>query len=106
MTMLARVKKNDTVVIISGSDKGKQGLVLAVYPKDELVLVQDVAIVTRHVKPTRQGQKGGIVKQERPLDLAKVMPVCSACKKSCRVQAKVLETGKKVRICNHCKETF
>ncbi|NDD54521.1 50S ribosomal protein L24 [bacterium] len=104
--MLARVKKNDTVVVLSGSDKGKQGTVLAVYPQDGAVLVKDVSVVTRHVKPTRQGQKGGIVKQERPVPLAKVMPVCAACKKACRIQAKTLETGKKVRICNRCKETF
>ncbi len=104
--MLARVKKNDTVVLLSGKDKGKQGAVLAVYPKENLVLVKDASIVTRHVKPTRAGQKGGIVKEERPMPLAKVMPVCSACKKPCRIQAKVLESGDKVRICNRCKEAF
>lgn len=104
--MLARVKKNDTVVVLSGKDKGKSGLVLAVYPKDDAALVKDVSVVTRHTKPTRQGQKGGIVKEERPVPLSKVMPVCSACKKPCRVQTKALETGKSVRICNRCKETF
>lgn len=104
--MLARVKKNDTVVLLSGKDKDKQGLVLAVYPKQDLVLVKDVGVVTRHVKPTRAGQKGGIVKEERPVPLAKVMPVCSACKKACRIQTKMLDGGDKVRICNRCKETF
>ena len=104
--MLARVKKNDTVVVLSGKDKGKQSVVIAVYPKEDAVLVKDVAVVTRHVKPTRQGQKGGIVKEERSVCLAKVMPVCSACKKPCRIQVKMLDTGKNVRICNRCKETF
>jgi large subunit ribosomal protein L24 len=104
--MLARVKKNDTVVILAGKDKGKQGLVITVHPKDDQVLVKDVAVVARHVKPKRQGQKGGIVKEERPLPLAKVMPVCPACKKPCRIQAKTLEAGNKVRICNRCKEAF
>lgn len=104
--MLARVKKNDTVILLSGKDKGKQSTVLAVYPKEDLALVKDVQVVIRHVKPTRTGQKGGIVKEERPVPLAKVMPICSACKKPCRIQVKVLETGAKIRACNRCKEAF
>lgn len=104
--MLARVKKDDMVVVLSGSDKGKQSLVLSVQPSDGTALVRGVQIVTRHTKPTRQGQKGSIVKEERPIALAKVMPVCTACKKPCRIQAKTLENGKKVRICSRCQETF
>jgi large subunit ribosomal protein L24 len=104
--MLARVRKNDTVIVLSGKDKGKQGSVISVYPEDDMVLVKDVCIVTRHTKPTRQGQKGGIIKEERPVPLAKVMPVCSACKKPCRVQVKLLEAGNKVRVCCRCKEAF
>lgn len=104
--MLARVKKNDTVILLSGKDKGKQGSVINVYPSDDTVLVKDTGVVVRHVKPTRTGQKGGIVKEERPVPLAKVMPVCPACKKPCRIQAKVLDTGVKVRICGRCKEAF
>ncbi len=104
--MLARVKKNDTVVLLSGKDKGKRSVVLAVYPKEDSVLVKDVQIVVRHTKPTRAGQKGGIVREERPIPLAKVMPICSACKNPCRVQVRFLDTGDKVRICNRCKEAF
>ena len=80
--MLARVKKNDTVVVLSGKDKGKQGLVISVDPQAQRVLVQNVGMVTRHNKPTQGGKKGGITKEERSLALAKVMPVCSVCKKS------------------------
>ncbi len=104
--MLARVRKNDTVMVLSGKDKGKQGIVISVYPEDELVLVKDVNVVTRHTKPTRQGQKGGILKEERPVPLAKVMPMCSACKKPCRIQVKLLDAGNKVRVCSRCKEAF
>ena len=104
--MLSCVKKNDTVFVLSGKDKGKKGLVISVDPERQLVLVKDVGIVTRHVKPTQQGKKGGIVKEERSVALSKVMPVCTACKKPCRIQAKVLDTGKKVRVCHRCKETF
>lgn len=104
--MLARIKKNDTVLVLSGKDKGKQTEVLAVYPKEDMALVKDVSVVTRHVKPTKQGQKGSIVKEERPVRLSKIMPVCSSCKKACRIQVKALEAGDKVRICNRCKESF
>lgn len=104
--MLARVKKNDTVVVLSGKDKDKKGLVIAVYPKDDSVVVKDMGLVTRHVKQTKAGQKGGIVKKERPLPLSKVMPVCGACKKPCRVQTRILESGEKVRTCARCKEVF
>lgn len=104
--MLARVKKNDTIVVVSGKDKGKQGNVIAVYPRESEVLVKDVGVVTRHAKQDRRGKKGGIIKEERPVPLAKVMPVCSACKKPCRIQTRMLEAGNKVRICNRCKEAF
>jgi large subunit ribosomal protein L24 len=104
--MLARVRKNDTVVVLSGKDKGKRGLVLSVYPKKGLALVKDVGIVTRHIKARGDGKKGGIVKEERPVFLDRVMPICSACKKPCRIQAVVLDTGEKVRVCGRCKEAF
>jgi len=104
--MLARVKKNDTVVVLSGKDKGKKGTVIAVYPKDDTAVIKDVGLVIRHVKQKKAGQKGGIVKEERPLPLAKVMPICGACKKPCRIQAKELESGQKVRSCCRCKEVF
>ena len=104
--MLARVKKNDTVMILSGKDNGKISTVISVYPKDDKVLVKDVGVVTRHIKQTQRGKKSGIVKEERPIPLAKVMPVCPACKKPCRIQVKTLDENNKVRICNRCKEAF
>jgi large subunit ribosomal protein L24 len=104
--MLARIKKNDTVVVLTGKDRGKQGLVITVYPKKDVALVKDVCVVSRHTKPKRQGQKGDIVKEERPIPLAKVMPICPACKKPCRIRVKMLEGKNKVRVCNHCEEAF
>ena len=104
--MLSRVKKNDTVVVLGGKDKGKKGLVLAVYPKKDLALVKDIGIVVRHVKASGNVKKGGIIREERPVFLDKVMPICSACKKPCRVRAKVLDSGVKVRVCVRCKEAF
>jgi len=105
--MLSRVKKNDTVFVLSGRDKGKQGLVISVDPKKDLVVVKDVGIITRHVKAKRAGEKSRLVKEERSIPLCKVMPICPACKKPCRVQVKFLEGGEnKTRTCHRCKEAF
>ena len=104
--MLSRVKKNDTVLVLSGKDKGKQGLVITVDPKKDLVLVKDVGVVTRHVKARRTGEKSGLIKEEGFIPLCKVMPVCPSCKKPCRVQVKFLENRDKARVCHRCKEAF
>ncbi|MFA5075392.1 MAG: 50S ribosomal protein L24 [Candidatus Babeliales bacterium] len=106
--MLSRVKKNDTVLVISGKDKGKQGSVIDIDTKTDKVLVKGVAVVSRHVKAKKTGQTSKIVKEENYLPLCKVMPICSSCKKACRVQIKFLndEKQKKARICHKCKESF
>lgn len=105
--MLSRIKKNDLVEVVSGKDKGKQGRVLLLNPKRDLVMVQEIGLVTRHVKPRRQGEKGGIKKEEHFLHISKLMPVCPSCKKACRVQTKAVDGGEqKMRSCHRCKETF
>ena len=103
---MMRIKKNDTVVVLSGKDKGKQGTVIAILPKKDKVMVKGVCVVTRHVKPRRQGEVGGIRKKEGYIKDSIVMPLCTACKKPCRINTKVLENQQKVRICNRCKEVF
>ncbi len=103
--MVARIKKNDLVRVISGKDKNKEGSVIRVLPKKGKVLVEGVAFVTRHVKPKKAGDQGGIRKEESYIRLNKVMPVCSACKKAVRINTKLLE-GKGTRMCNRCKEIF
>ena len=104
--MVARIKKNDLVRVVSGKDKNKEGSVIQVLPKKNKVLVKDVAVVTRHVKPRKAGEQGGIRKEESYIRLSKVMPVCTACKKATRVNAKLLDSGKKARMCNRCSEIF
>ncbi len=104
--MVARIKKNDTVKVISGRDKGKTGAVIQVNPQKGTALVEGVCLVTKHVKPRRTGEQGSIKKEESRIALSKIMPLCTACKKPSRISSKVLETGKKMRICNRCKETF
>ena len=95
------VKKGDTVVIISGKDKGKQGKILAAMPEDQRVIVQNVNMITAHVKPRKQGEEGGIVKREAAIYASKVQVVCPKCDKGTRV-AYEIKDGKKVRVCKHC----
>ena len=95
------VKKNDTVVVLSGKDKGKQGKVLSVDPKAGKVVGEKINMVSRHQKPRKQGEEGGIIQKEAPLYACKVMAVCPKCNKATRVAHKV-EGGKKVRVCKHC----
>ena len=104
--MVARIKRDDTVMVIAGRDKGKTGSVIEVEPKKNKALVKGIAMVTKHAKPQRQGETGGIKKKESYVWLSSLMPVCGACSKPCRVNAKVLNEGKRVRICNKCKEVF
>ncbi len=95
------IKKGDVVVVLSGKDKGKQGAVLEVMPKESKVVVESVNVVTRHQKPRRQGEQSGIVKKEAPIYACKVQRVCPKCNKPTRIGHKV-EGDKKVRICKKC----
>jgi large subunit ribosomal protein L24 len=103
--MIARIKKNDTIVVIAGKDKGRQGTVVEIAPKADKVMVKGLALVTRHAKARRQGDVAGIKKQEGYIALSHVMPLCSACKKPCRITTKLVENNTKVRACNRCQET-
>lgn len=95
------VKKDDTVIVISGDDKGAKGKVLATSPKEGKVIVEGVNMQTKHVKPRKQGENGGIIKVEGAMYASKVMLYCSKCGKGARYSTKV-EDGKKVRVCVKC----
>ena len=95
------VKTGDEVQIISGKDKGKTGKVLQVSPSEGKVIVEGLNMVTKHVKPRQQGQRGGIVKAEGALYASKVMPVCPKCKKPVRVGHEI-KNDKKIRVCKKC----
>ena len=95
------VKKDDTVVVISGKDKGKQGKVLGTVPSESKVVVEGINMVTCHVKPRKQGETGGIVQREAALYASKVQVVCPKCGKGTRVAHKIAD-GKKSRVCKHC----
>lgn len=92
------VKKGDTVVVISGKDKGKTGKVLGVNPKNERVIVENVNMVKKHQKPTPKMQQAGIMEMEAPIHASKVMLYDAKAKSGTRIRYKKLEDGKKVRI--------
>ena len=100
------VRTDDTVVILTGKDKGKQGKILEVSPSEGKVIVEGCNIVSKHVKPRRMGEAGGIVKAESPIYACKVQLVCPKCKKPTRVGHKINEEGKKERLCKKCGATF
>ena len=95
------IKKNDTVVVLSGKDKGVKGKVLVAMPTENKVIVEKVNVATCHTKPRKQGETGGIVKKETPIRSCKVALYCPKCDKGVRVVFKV-EDGKKTRICRKC----
>ena len=95
------IKKNDTVIVLSGKDKGVKGKVLVAMPAENKVIVEKVNVATCHTKPRKQGDVGGIVKKETPIRACKVALFCEKCDKGVRVGYKV-EDGKKTRICRKC----
>ncbi|WP_209280771.1 50S ribosomal protein L24 [Paenibacillus athensensis] len=92
------VKKDDTVFVITGKDKGKKGRVIAAYPRENRVLVEGVNMVKKHAKPSQQNPQGGILNQEAPIHVSNVMLIDPKSGKPTRVGYKVLDNGKKVRV--------
>ena len=95
------IKKNDTVIVLSGKDKGVKGKVLEAMPTENKVIVEKVNVATCHTKARRQGETGGIVKRETPIRACKVALYCDKCGKGVRVGYNVAD-GKKVRVCRKC----
>ena len=95
------IKRDDKVIVLSGKDKGKQGKVLSADPKAMKVVVEGVNVATKHQKPMKQGQDGGIIKVETPIYVSKVQLVCPKCGKGTRVGHKIAD-GKKTRVCKKC----
>ena len=109
--MKLHVKAKDQVIVIAGKDKGKKGAITAAFPKTGKVIVEGVNLVTKHQKPRRQGQQGGIFQKERAIDASNVMLVCPKCGKATRVAHRIEETTredgskktKSIRVCKRCK---
>ena len=96
-----KIKKGDTVKVIAGKDKDKEGKVVAVDKKNGKVTVEKVNIITKHTKPSAANQNGGIIQMEAPIDASNVLLYCSKCEKGVRYGIKI-EGDKKLRVCKHC----
>lgn len=101
-----KIKSGDNVLIMTGKDKGKSGKVAEVFPKDKTIMVENINLVKKHVKPKKSGEKGQIVKVSRPIDVSNVKLICSQCKKPTRIGYKLISEArdKKVRICRKCRQ--
>ncbi len=99
------VREGDTVVIISGDDKGKTGKVLEVSPAEGKIIVEGINMITKHMRPRRQGEEGGRIQAEGAFYASKAMVVCSKCKKGTRIAHKIVD-GKKIRVCAKCGESL
>ena len=101
-----KIRKNDTVVVIVGKDKGKKGKVRRAFPKENKVMVEGVNIVKRHARAVKQARQAGIIEREAPFYVAKVMLYCNKCNRPVRIGSRFLEGGNKVRICRSCGEVL
>jgi len=100
------VRKGDTVLVLSGKSEGKKGKVISVLPKKERVVVEGLNKVKRHTKPSQTIPQGGIVEKEAPIHSSNVMLICNKCSKPTRIGKRVLDDGKKVRVCKKCGEVL
>ena len=98
------VKKGDTVKVLSGKDKCKEGTIIQASPKTGKVVIENINKVKRHTKPSQANPQGGIIVKEAPMSSSKVMLVCPACKKATRIKKTELASGKFVRACKKCGE--
>jgi large subunit ribosomal protein L24 len=101
-----QIRKNDSVLVISGRERGKTGKVLRVLPEKDSVIIERINIVKRHSKPRGPQQAGGIVEKEAPITASNLMIMCDKCNAPVRVGHKVLSDGRKIRICRRCNEAI
>lgn len=106
MNNKVHVKSGDTVMIMSGKDRGKKGKVMGVSPKEGKVIIENANFVSKHVKPRKMGEPGGIIKAESAIYASKVQILCSRCGKPTRIGHKILKDGTKERICRKCGESL
>lgn len=98
------IKKDDTVMVMAGKEKGKSGKVLRILPEKNRVLVENLNVVKRHTRPSQVNPDGGIVEKEASIAISNVMLVCSACNKPSRTGMRVAEDGSKARFCKKCNQ--
>ena len=100
-----KVRRNDTVLVIAGKDRGKTGVVRQVFPDKGRLVVDGINMIKKHQRPTQQGgvpAPGGIVTREGPLSASNVMVICKECNKATRTSVRIRQDGIKVRVCKRC----
>ena len=102
---MAKIRREDTVLIIKGKERGKTGVVRQVVPRQRRLIVTGVNIVKRHMRP-RADRPGGIIEREAPIHVSNVMVICKSCSKPTRVGFRFGDGGGKVRFCHHCDESL
>jgi large subunit ribosomal protein L24 len=101
-----KIRKNDTVLVIAGKDRGKKGKVRKALPKNDKVIVEGVNMIKRHSRAKGQARQAGIIELEAPLDVSNVILICNKCNKPARVGFRFLTDGRKARICRSCDEVI
>jgi len=101
-----QIKKNDTVLVTSGKEKGKRGRVIAVYPRENRVMIEKLNMIKRHTRPNQQLRQGGIVEKESPISAANVKLICAKCDKPTSIARKAQGDGTRVRVCKACDATL
>ena len=101
-----KIRKNDTVIVIAGKDRGKKGKVRRALPNEDKVIVEGLNMIKRHSRARRATRQAGIIELEAPIHVSDVMLVCEKCGNPTRVSFRFLDDGKRVRICNSCREVI
>ncbi|MFC1807026.1 50S ribosomal protein L24 [Candidatus Omnitrophota bacterium] len=101
-----KIRKNDTVKVLTGKDKGKSGKVLKLSPSDGRVIVEGVNFVKKHARKSQNNPQGGIISREGSVNVSNLAVVCNRCSKSTRIGFSTLSDGTKTRVCKLCKETL
>lgn len=101
-----RIRRDDTVVIITGKDRGKKGKVRRAFPDEDRVVVEGLNMIKRHSRARRATRQAGIIELEAPIHVSDVMLICNKCGNPTRVNFGLLDDGKKVRVCNSCREVI
>ena len=100
----SRLRKNDQVMVIAGRDRGKRGKVLRIFPERNRAIIERINMIKRHTRPNpQQNIKGGLVEREGSIDVSNLMVVCSECDRPTRPRHKLLNDGRKVRVCHQCE---
>jgi len=101
-----KIRKNDTVLVITGKDKGKTGKVRFAYPDKQQVLVEGINFIKKHMRARGQVRQAGIIEREAPVKVSNVMLLCGKCNHPTRIGSSFLEDGRKVRVCRACGEVM